>query len=243
MLSGLGFNDDVVEAAWSAGLGLHMLVWFGFDGGDQWRRRREALLSTLRWNTKAKFVTRVVQFGSEPLYDSVLSPDDLANEIYSMKDELHNLNIPVTISELAYGYQKNGGAEQVMDAIDVIDAHMLPYFSFQASTAWNAWPLVTADLNWFVQNGQGKKIWLSQNGWPSKSYPGVEPNSPYAVADIENEKNYYQLLDSKCEYFKYVDGGGVGWFWHIYSDSQEPGYGLYDYSGNPKFYFRPRTSC
>ena len=26
-----------------------------------------------------------------------------------------------------------------------------------------------------------------QNGWPSATYDGVQPNSPYAVADIQNE--------------------------------------------------------
>jgi hypothetical protein len=51
------------------------------------------------------------------------------------------------------------------------------------------------------------------------------------------------MLDSHCEDLKAVAGGGVGWFFHIYSDSQELGYGLLDISGNPKYTFAPRTSC
>lgn len=58
-------------------------------------------------------------------------------------------------------------------------------------------------LRRFVNNGNGKKIilsevslWmssldlfesLSQNGWPSETYQGVEPNSPNAVANVQNE--------------------------------------------------------
>ena len=54
---------------------------------------------------------------------------------------------------------------------------------------------------------------------------------------------YYDLLDQHCEDLKNVVGGGVAWFAHIYSDDQEPGYGIYDSSGNLKFPFAPRTSC
>ncbi|KAJ8072062.1 hypothetical protein PM082_015620 [Marasmius tenuissimus] len=130
-----------------------------------------------------------------------------------------------------------------MEAIDFIDAHMLPFFAQDAATADQAWPLVTRDLDWFYENGLGKKMYLSQNGWPSTTYPGVEPNSPDAVADIPNEKAYFDLLDSKCRYFKTAPNGGVGWFAHIYSDYQEPGYGIYDKNMQLKFDFNPKTSC
>lgn len=188
------------------------------------------------------------------------------------------------------------GAKDVLDAIDVIDAHMLPFFSSKASTGMNfkmlisqiqsliyytaskAWPLVQADLTWWIANGEKKKIYLTevrylllgviprwylcttlQNGWPSVSYSGVEPNSAAAVANVQNEhvstmsfswprnlsilQDYFALLDSKCSYFKTLPGGGLGWFAHIYSDDQEPGYGIYDTNGDLKFKFAPKTTC
>ncbi len=67
--------------------------------------RRDTLLGTLHSNPKAQFVTRAVQFGSEPLFDSVLSPIDLAAQITAAETNLSSLSIPVIISELAYGYQ------------------------------------------------------------------------------------------------------------------------------------------
>nr|GAT52508.1 b-(1-6) glucan synthase [Mycena chlorophos] len=241
-----GFYNNVVEAAWDAGIGVHALIWFGFDGSNEWTHRRDALFSILHSNPKAKFVTRVVQFGSEPLFDSVLPPATLAAQVRSAKENLTILGIPVTISDMAYGYQKsmNDGAQDVLDAIDLIDAHMLPFFSAKASTASESWPLVQDDLDWFVDHGEGKKIYLTENGWPSTTYPGVEPNSPLAVANVENEQDYFKLLDEHCSYFKTVKGGGVGWFWHIYSDDMEPGYGLYGSNGKLKFSpFAPKTSC
>jgi exo-beta-1,3-glucanase (GH17 family) len=107
---------------------------FGFDGSDKWIARRDSLFSILHSNAKAKFVTRVVQFGSEPLFDSVLSPDKLTAQVWAAKKTLSNLGIPVTVSELAYGYQERGGAQDVLDAIDSINIHMLPFFAESAST-------------------------------------------------------------------------------------------------------------
>jgi len=68
------------------------------------------------------------------LFDNVLSPDDLAAQVVAAKANLSSLNIPVTVSELAYGYQERGGAQNVLDALDFINIHMLPFFSQQAST-------------------------------------------------------------------------------------------------------------
>lgn len=61
--------------------------------------------------------------------------------------------------------------------------------------------------------------------------------------DYTRFQDYYKLLDDNCGYFKSVAGGGVGWFAHIYSDNQEPGYGIYDTDGNLKFPFSPKTAC
>ncbi|KAI0695961.1 glycoside hydrolase superfamily [Cerioporus squamosus] len=238
-----GFYDDIVEAAWDNGLGVHALIWFGFDGDDVWIGRRDTLLAALHSNPKAKFVTRVLQFGSEPLYDNVLPHAQLAQQVLMAKQNLSSLHIPVTVSELAYGYQERGGAQDVLDAIDSINIHMLPFFSQNASTSDQAWPLVEGDLNWFIEHGKGKKMYFDENGWPSVTSEGVQPNSPDAVANIPNEQGYYVLLDQHCEDLKAVVGGGIGWFAHIYSDDQEPGYGIYNSKGVMKFPFAPRTHC
>lgn len=238
-----GFYDDVVDAAWDNGLGVHALVWFGFDGGNQWKTRRDTLFATLKSNPKAKFVTRGVQFGSEPLFDSVLTPSQLAAQVTSAKSTLAPLGIPVTVSELQYGYAKNGGAQNVLDSLDFINIHMLPFFSTKATSGEDAWPLVESDLKWFTEHGKGKKMYFDENGWPSTTYEGVSANSKAAVSSVSSEQGYFDMLDSKCTTLKAAAGGGVGWFAHIYSDDQEPGYGILNGSGKLKFPFAPRTSC
>lgn len=127
-------------------------------------------------------MTRVLQFGSEPLFDNVLPHDQLAEQVTLAKANLSSLGIPVTVSELAFGYQERGGAQDVLDAIDSINIHMLPFFSQQASTCecriraaqlqgrWcsdigsadQAWPLVLQDLQFFIDNGSGKKMYFDE---------------------------------------------------------------------------------
>jgi exo-beta-1,3-glucanase (GH17 family) len=244
-----GFYDDVVNAAWANTLGVHALVWFGFDNSKQWISRQASLVKSLHSNPKAKFVTRVVQFGSEPLFDGVLSLGDMVKNVNQLKASLMDVNVPVTVSELAYGYQKSQGSGQdLLDVLDSINIHMLPFFSQHATTGKNAWSDVLNDLNFFISHGKTKKIpqrkmYMDENGWPSVQSDGVQRNSHTAIADVSNEQQYYELLDSKCSWFKAAPGGGIAWFAHLYNDDQEPGYGIYTSGNKAKFAFKPRTHC
>jgi len=51
------------------------------------------------------FVTRALQFGSEPLFDGILSPAMLFSEVQAAKNELASLHIPVTVSDFAYSFK------------------------------------------------------------------------------------------------------------------------------------------
>jgi len=237
-----GYYNDLVTVAWDTGMGLQPVVWFGYDGGNEWEKRRDELFSILKSNAKAKFVTQVVQFGSEPLFDGVLSVSALAAQVTAAKKILKSLGIPVTVSDMVYGFKKDGGSKAVLEAIDQIGIHMLTFFSTKATTGAAAWPLVEADINWALKQAplKGKKIFLDENAWPSKQGSGVKANSQKAVASVAQEHAYFDLLDSKCSYFKLQN---ISWFMHLYSDAMESEYGLYDVSGKMKFPFQPKTSC
>ena len=51
------------------------------------------------------FVTRALQFGSEPLFDRMLSPAKLTLEVQAAKKELAGFHIPVTVSDFAYSFK------------------------------------------------------------------------------------------------------------------------------------------
>lgn len=71
---------------------------FGFDNTPEWKDRRATLFNTLHTHPKARFVTRALQFGSEPLYDWVLTPDELAAEVVKARKNLTSIGIPVSSS-------------------------------------------------------------------------------------------------------------------------------------------------
>lgn len=239
----VGFYNDIVNAAWDSGIGVFSLIWFGFDGGSQWMGRRDDLFGILHSNPKAKFVTRALQFGSEPLFDHALPPPQLTYEVEAAKKNLASLRIPVTVSDMAYSFRQlhaDDGGPEVLECLDILAAHILPFFSQAASTAFNAWPLIKEDIDYFVQQGDNRKIYFTENGWPSQTGGSVGQNSAAAVADIQNESDYYVMLDNHCPDFKAAPGGGIAWFAHLYMDQQ---YGIMDLGGNQKINFAPRTSC
>lgn len=123
--------------------------------------------------------------GTEPLFDDVITAQALTTQVNNAKQNLSDIGVLVTVSELAYGYQERNtsGSQAVLDAIDVINAHMLPFFAGDATTGvypvphaqigpfkrcltyslgQNAWPDVLTDLDWFISHGSGKKINLDE---------------------------------------------------------------------------------
>lgn len=112
-----------------------MLAQCGFTNCDLLQSRFDALSSILHSNPKGKFVTRVVQMASEPLFDDVITPQALTTQVIDAKQNLSDIGISVTVSELAYGYQvrSSSGSQAVLNAIDSINIHMLPFFAQDAT--------------------------------------------------------------------------------------------------------------
>lgn len=243
-----GFYDDLVTAAWENSMGLHMLLWFGFDGTDEWIGRKISMLETLKTNPAAPYVVRAVVVGSEPLYDWVLTPDGLAEQIYDFREQLApwtkqgDTGMQVTLSDIAYGFQLHNDAPQVFAAVDVSEANVLPFLDPSASTAKKALSLLKRDYKYFADRNGGKKVYYTQTGWPSNDSVW-KPNSKDAVASIAQERDYFNLLDEQCSWMKQQNGGGIGWFAHIWSDATLPGWGVLDNQGKLKFDFEPRTEC
>lgn len=246
-----GYTDQLIDSAWEAGIGIYPLIWFGYDGSDQWKTRRDDIVSAIQSNPKAPFVVRGVVVGSEPMYDNVLSPADLAEQIISVKTQLSpwtsqgDTGMQVTLSEMPYGYSIREDSDDVFQAVDVIHAHSLPFFAWTTVNASSSASLVKNDIDYMQKNGYGKKIIISQTGWPSNT-DVWKPNSQSVVASVSEEQAYYEMLDNMaCSTFvkNVYPKGGVAWFSHIYTDLTLPGWGILDSSYKLKFPFSPKTSC
>jgi hypothetical protein len=155
----------------------------------------DALFKTLHSNPLAPYVTRVVQFGSEPLYDQVLPVDQLTEQVILAKQNLSSLGIPVTVSELAYGESAatlhdvntyrlpqvtrspTGRRRFLMPWIlstytccrssprillPVRNSQHKSRYKAHIEPANNSWHDVSNDLDWFIDHGKGKKMYLDE---------------------------------------------------------------------------------
>jgi len=237
------YFSDLISIAASVGIKIIPLVWFGYDGGNQWKTRASVITKAVIANPGPVYG---VAYGDEPLYDwAAGDPQTLADAINSMKSQFKSagLNIPVSISEMAYGYQQamNSGAQAVINACDMAMVNTFPYFAQDAHDGGSnySWNDFTNDLNWFKQHFSGKVILVTQTGWPSD--PSVwPPNSPNAVVSVQSEANYFNLLDSQCSYFK---TNNMGWMARMYDDNGLPGWGVLNSQDKPKFPFSPKLTC
>jgi hypothetical protein len=108
-----------------------------------------------------------VSVGDEPLYDwDFGDPDTLATYINSMKSTFASkkLSIPVSISELAYGWQQAGDTSSVADAVDFFMINNFPYFSQNAQSGGDSssWTNFQSDMSYYKSISQGKPLMVAQ---------------------------------------------------------------------------------
>lgn len=231
-----GFNNDVIEAAAAAGVGIYALIWFGFDNDDKWKGRKARLLQAIKGNPKAPYVIRAVTCGSEPLFDQVLPVEDLVAQIQDLKKQLHPFGIQVTLSELPAGYQAQNDTPEIFKEVDFVSLHSFGFFEANATTADRASVSIERDVKYGMDHGRGKKVVITQTGWPSNT----DVWKSEAVANLEQETLYFEMLDQHCGFFK---ENRISWFSHIYDDESLPGWGIMYANGTEKIRFNPRITC
>ncbi|PAV15693.1 glycoside hydrolase [Pyrrhoderma noxium] len=239
------YYDKVISAAGSAGINIIPLVWTLVDNGQSFSKD---VIPRIQAVTKAVInnpgPVLAVALGDEPLYDNDFgSASNLAKYINQMRTDFKNAgipNIPLSISDMAYGWQISGDISSVVDAVDFFMINNFPYFAWDAkdggsSTSWNDF---TKDITYFEGIAQGKPLLVTQTGWPSNR-DEFAPNSKNIVVSLEAEQGYWNLLDSHCEDF--FKSKNIGWMWRSWDESIE-GWGVTS-NGKDKWNFSARTTC
>ncbi|KAG0149243.1 hypothetical protein CROQUDRAFT_40079 [Cronartium quercuum f. sp. fusiforme G11] len=231
------FNHNLIAAASKAQVGVYALIWFGFSGDSMWRKRKDNLIGEIKKNSLAPYVIKAVTLGSEPLYDGVIDVEALTQELKALKFKLAPYEIPLTISEMTYGFQINNDAPSIFELIQIVSLNVLPVFDTDATTSDKSWEFVKFCIEYGKSHGKGKPVVITQTGWPSNKDEAIGVK---AVTDVEQEKKYFDLLNDHCHDFKEQ---GVGWFSHIYSEVTLSGWGVVLEDGEEKFKFSPLTTC
>jgi len=178
------------------------------------------------------------------LYDNDAgSADALAAYIVQMKASFRDagLDIPVSISDMAVGWQSSGNITSMQNAVDFFMINNFPYFNENAQWGGDndSWADFLVDMQYFESLANGRPLLVTQTGWPSNTIT-FAPNSPDVIATVPSEEAYFKLLDSHCEdYFKTAN---IGWMFRNWDDAIYGWGALYD-NGTEKWPVTARLGC
>ncbi|KAI5776269.1 hypothetical protein EDC01DRAFT_485640 [Geopyxis carbonaria] len=222
--------DNVVQAAAENNLGVLGIVWHGYDPEEEshWRERKDSLLAVLRDNPLAKYTIHSVSFGSEPLFSWSIS-DIYAAEFTALKDELQKLDVPITVSEMKYGFDSAPAetADLVKAGIDFSSAHIMPYYG-NCNAAKDEWDSITSEIAAYKEMIPDKPLMVTQNPWGS-SQGGRDRGDNcgddiWHDVSIEAAGEYWKLWTENCDYWREQQ---VGWFAHTFNQDSEWNFGIY----------------
>jgi len=239
------YYETVIKAAGEAGINIIPLAWTLYDSGQSFQGTS---LPKIQAVTKAVIANPdpvlAVALGDEPLYDNDAgSADNLAKYVLQMKSAFNNagLSIPVSISELAYGWQISNDITKLVDAVDFFMINNFPYFAFDAQSGGSStsWSDFTGDISYYESIANGKPLLVTQTGWPSNE-DLWSPNSKKVVASVPSEEAYWKLLDGHCEDF--FKAKNIGWMWRSWDDVIA-GWGTLYSNGTAKWNFSAKQTC
>ncbi|KAH8114915.1 glycoside hydrolase [Phellopilus nigrolimitatus] len=247
--SDASYYEQVIDAAGNVGINIIPLVWTLLNPGDNFTTvdipRINALTQAVINKPDPVLAVALGTHGSSPLYDNDFgSANNLAKYVRQMKSTFAAAglsDIPVSISELAYGWQISDNITAAVDAVDFFMINNFPYFAFNAQSGGSAtsWNDFTNDTTYYKSIAQGKPLLVTQTGWPSNE-DQYAPNSPDVVASVPSEKAYWNLLDSHCEDFFKVNN--IGWMWRSWDDTIA-GWGVTSSHEKAKWNFKARKAC
>ncbi|TDL26980.1 glycoside hydrolase [Rickenella mellea] len=241
------YYGEVIQAAGKAGIHIIPLAWtLYFEAGQTWSN---TAIPKIKAVTQAVIENPgpvlAVAFGDEPLFDNDAgSPANLAKYILQMKSDFKNAglsDIPISISDMAYGWQSAGDISAVAAAVDFFMINNFPYFNFNAQSGGSAssWSDFTADIAYFESIANGRPLLVTQTGWPSNQNLW-SPNSPNVVTSISSEEGFWNLLDDHCkDFFK---AKKIAWLWRGWDDTLD-GWGVLRTDGSKKWNFSAKQTC
>lgn len=172
----------------------------------------------------------IAAVGNEVMYRGDLSEEELLAFIYDVKKEI--TDIPVGYVDAYYEFTKR---PKITEACDVILANCYPYWEGCS----NEYSLIyMKDMyNQAVKAANGKKVIISETGWPSEGegLDGALPSTKNAMKYFINTQKWSKedaidvfYFSSFDESWKVGDEGDVGAYW-----------GIWDKDEKPKFYKKP----
>lgn len=212
-----GTLGDIPKLAEEFGLRVTIGIWIS---PDQARNERE-IQKAIELANNSRSVVRVV-VGNEALFREEITPEKL---IVLLDRVRAAVKVPVTTSEQWHIWEKY---PQLAKHVDLIAAHILPYWEFIPVDKAGEFVLDRArDLKKLFPK---KPLLLSEVGWPSNGrMRGGADASPADQAiylrnlvNTLNRRGYnYFVIEAFDQPWKASDEGSVGAYWGVYNAARQ----------------------
>lgn len=211
-------NELVPKVARELGLKTMVGAWLGTD-----EDKNEREIAGLIQLAKDGFVD-IAAVGNEVLYRNDLSEAQLLNYLRTVREAIPS-NIPIGYVDAYYEFTDH---PNVVDACDVILANCYPYW--EGCGLEHSLVYMKQMYQQAVDAGRGKKVIITETGWPSKgeSFEGAHPSEVNAMAYFINTQQWSAKANIDVFYFssfdeswKVGDEGDVGAYWGIWDKHEE----------------------
>ncbi len=166
----------------------------------------------------------IAAVGNEVMYRGDLTEEELLAFIYKVKKELPNT--PVGYVDAYYEFTQR---PNITEACDIILANCYPYWEGCS----NEYSLIYMKdmLHQALKVANGKKVIISETGWPSEGMGlnGALPSYENAIKYFINTQQWSKednidifYFSSFDESWKVGDEGDVGAFWGIWDKNEKP---------------------
>lgn len=210
-------NELIPRIAHEYGIKTMVGAWLGDD--PEINKREIAGLISL---AKEGFVD-IAAVGNEVMYRKDLTEDELLAFMYEVKEAIPD--IPMGYVDAYYEFSNR---PRITEACDVILANCYPFWegcSLEYSLIY-----MKEMYNQAVKAGNGKKVIISETGWPSlgASFQGSHPSFTNAMKYFINTQLWSQEDDIEIFYFSSFDEswkvgaeGDVGAFWGLWDKNEK----------------------
>ena len=165
----------------------------------------------------------IAAVGNEVMYRGDLTEDELLEFIYQVKEALPN--VPVGYVDAYYEFADR---PSITEACDVILANCYPFWE---GCDMDYSLLYMKDMyHRALRAGNGKKVIITETGWPSKgtSLEGAFPSYENAIKYFINSQNWSEEEDIEMFYFSSFDEswkvgseGDVGAYWGLWDKDEK----------------------
>lgn len=210
-------NELIPKIAHEMGMKTLVGAWLGTD-----EEKNENEILGLIEAAKAGYVD-IAAVGNEVLYREDLSAADLLSKINRVKAAIPE----VTVGYVDAYYEFTDHPE-ITDACDVVLANCYPYWEgcvFEYSLVY-----MQQMYHQAVAAGKGKKVIITETGWPSKGTPtkGSIPSERNAMGYFINAQQWAAKENLEIFYFSSFDEswkvgaeGDVGAYWGIWDKNEQ----------------------